>query len=207
MSLRFRLLLVRGFLRTTRRRPVEDSSATAGNSGGPQNGPRIETIYLMPVLAKRLVELALREVGTEEIGTSNCGPRVNQYKAATNLPPEEPWPWCAAFICWLVREAVAEGGTFTFQVPRTAGAWAFIDWSLRQDNSTQTKMWPGPDVKAGDIVVFRFSHIGLAIRDAGKISVATVEGNTNDAGSREGGGVFLKSRPLSDIKARIRFTV
>jgi hypothetical protein len=39
-------------------------------------------------LAERLVELAKKEVGVEEIGGTNCGPRVNQYKAATWLPYE-----------------------------------------------------------------------------------------------------------------------
>ena len=62
--------------------------------------------------------------------------------------------------------------------------------------------------KSGDIVVFTFSHIGIAVSspdDDGNI--ATVEGNTDSAGSREGGGVYLKSRHLSKIRSRIRFTI
>lgn len=210
MSLRFCLLLLRGFLRTERRWPMEYSSEAGCHSAGSQNGPRIETIYLMPVLPHRLVELALKEVGTREVDGSNCGPRVNQYKAATNLPPEEPWPWCAAFICWLVREAVAQGGEFTFQLPRTAGAWAFEKWSLRQDASTQTKRFPGPDIKTGDIVIFTYSHIGLAIRDVkpGAERITTIEGNTDDGDDiREGGCVAIKTPKISKVKARIRFTV
>jgi len=37
--------------------------------------------------------------------------------------------------------------------------------------------------------------------------VVTVDGNTDAAGSREGGGVFKKTRSVSKIRARIRFTV
>lgn len=77
-------------------------------------------------LAQRLVELAKKEVGVEEIGGTNCGPRVNEYKAATWLPPDQAWPWCAAFIDWLVMRAMEEEGSgrkFTFERPRTAGAW------------------------------------------------------------------------------------
>jgi len=56
-------------------------------------------------LAQELVKVALEEVGVEEIDGTNCGEGVNVYKATTNLPPDEGWPWCAAFVCWCVRKA------------------------------------------------------------------------------------------------------
>lgn len=159
-------------------------------------------------LAQHIVKLAYAEVGVEEVDGTNCGPRVNEYKAATNLPPREAWPWCAAFVCWLVRQAMLKAvGPFTFKRPTTAGAWDFENWSLKQDSSTQTLRNPGRDIRAGDIVIFKFSHIGIAIDAPIDDSVATIEGNTDDAGSREGGGVYRKRRKLSSIKTRIRFTV
>lgn len=88
-------------------------------------------------LAEKLVKLALAEVGVEEIDGTNCGPRVNEYKAATNLPPKESWPWCAAFLCWLIRAAM-DGGSYTFARPVTASAWGFEAWSRAQDDSTHT---------------------------------------------------------------------
>jgi hypothetical protein len=159
-------------------------------------------------LAQKLVTLARKEVGVVEVPrNSNRGPRVNQYKAATNLDPKEAWPWCAAFIDWLVGRAM-EGGTYTFQRPTTAGAWDLENWSKRQDNSTHTRRNPGSDIKAGDIVIFTFSHVGLAVSDAYSTGVVdTIEGNSNAAGSREGGGVVEQTRKLSQIKTRIRFTV
>jgi len=165
----------------------------------------------MSLLAHKIVELAAKEVGVEEIDGTNCGPRVNQYKAATNLPPDEPWPWCAAFVCWLVREAMAATGikeTARFKRPRTAGAWAFENWSLSQDATTQTRKPHRGDIQPGDIVVFTFSHIGIAVGEPDAEGyVATIEGNTDAAGSREGGGVFRKRRKLSAIRSRIRFTI
>ena len=157
-------------------------------------------------LANKLISLALGEIGVEEINGSNCGPRVNEYKAATDLTPTVAWPWCAAFICWLVREAMKDG-KYTFARPTTAGAWDFRNWSLAQDNSTQTLDRPGADILPGDIVIFTFSHIGLAVGKPSGGTVETIEGNTDVAGSREGGGVFRKTRKLSLIKCRIRFTV
>lgn len=164
----------------------------------------------MSKLPKSLAQIAVAEIGVEEVDGTNCGPRVNEYKAATNLPPKEPWPWCAAFVCWCVREAMKATDTKetkTFKRPTTAGAWDFENWSLRQDNSTQTKKPHNGDIKKGDIVVFTFSHIGIAIADAKDGFVETCEGNTDKAGSREGGGVFSKQRKLTQVRSRIRFTV
>jgi hypothetical protein len=164
-------------------------------------------------LAVKLISIAQKEIGVEEIDGTNCGARVNEYKAATNLPPKEPWPWCAAFVCWCVREAMKggldkKGKPYTFQRPTTAGAWDFENWSRKQDNSTQTRKPPNGDILPGDIVIFTFSHIGIALskpnEDGG---ILTVEGNTDVQGSREGGGVFLKKRKLSQIRSRIRFMV
>lgn len=163
-------------------------------------------------LAQKLVELAKREIGVQEVDGTNCGVKVDIYKSATNLPPHESWPWCAAFICWLVQEVmlagVMAGEKYTFKRPTTAGAFDFENWSRRQDNSTQTRRPAGTDILPGDIIIFNFSHIGLALTgpdDAGMIG--TIEGNTDSAGSREGGGVFAKRRKLSSIRSRIRFTV
>jgi CHAP domain len=161
-------------------------------------------------LSQRLVELAKKEVGVEEIGGTNCGPRVNEYKAATWLPPDQAWPWCAAFIDWLVMRAMEEesGRKFTFERPRTAGAWDMENWSMKQDGSTWTKLNPqASDIAPGDIVIFTFSHVGLAIGTPEKGMVETIEGNTDGNGSRDGGGVWRKQRKLSLIRSRIRFTV
>lgn len=162
-------------------------------------------------IPEALVKIALDEVGVEEIDGTNCGPRVNEYKAATNLPPKESWPWCAAFVCFCVRAAMRLTNTVetaTFKRPTTASAWDFENWSKRQDNTTQTRRSPGVDIKAGDIVIFTFSHIGIAISSPDKYGfIQTVEGNSNNGGSREGGGVFKLNRHVSKIKTRIRFTV
>jgi len=168
----------------------------------------------MNKLAEKIVQIANAEIGVEEIGDTNCGPRVNEYKAATNLPPTEAWPWCAAFVDWVVWQAMKEDGlysTYTFKRSTTAGAWDLENWSRKQDASTNTLRNPGRDIRAGDIVIYTFSHVGFAIGDpykwAGLYRVATVEGNTDEEGEREGGGVFAKFRKLSQIKTRIRFTV
>lgn len=162
-------------------------------------------------IQQAIVEICTEELGTHEIEATNCGPRVNEYKAATNLKPDENWPWCAAFVCWVVREAANRAGvkfTETFRRPTTASAFALELWSMTQDKSTNTKAKPGRDIKAGDIIVFKFSHCGFAASspDANGFFYA-YEGNTNDAGSRDGGSVLKKMRHISKVRCRIRFTV
>lgn len=162
-------------------------------------------------LSEALVRVATPEIGVEEVNGSNCGPRVNQYKAATDLPPEKGWPWCAAFVCWCVREAMKlakVSETPRFKRPQTASAFGFAEWSRRQDATTQTRKNPGADIQSGDLVIFKFSHIGIA---TGKPNLngwlPTIEGNTDGQGTREGGAVLAKQRHISQIVTRIRFTV
>ena len=162
-------------------------------------------------LSEALVQVALKEVGVTEVNGTNCGPRVNEYKAATWLNPKVGWPWCAAFVAFCFREALALSGvkeTKTFKRPRTASAYDFENWSMEQDNSTHTKKPHKGDIKAGDIIVFTFSHIGIALSSPDKNgNVRTIEGNTDGAGSREGGAVLRKTRHMSKIRSRIRIMV
>ena len=168
-------------------------------------------------IAEDMVNLAKSEIGVSEIDGTNCGPRVDEYKAATWLDPDKGWPWCAAFICWLVREAI-ENKDVDFKRPQTAGAWDFENWARKQEGKGVALYKPvgeilnrqdndRPYIRKGDIVVFRFSHIGLAIGEPmSNGHVATIEGNTNGAGSREGGSVLEKNRRVSSIRSVIRIS-
>jgi hypothetical protein len=155
----------------------------------------------------KLIAFAREEIGVSEVDGTNCGPRVDQYKAATWLDSNKGWPWCAAFICWLVREAIDEEEV-AFKRPRTAGAWDFENWAKQETtNGIELRKPTNEDIKAGDIVVFTFSHIGLAVKDIDSSGyVVTIEGNTNGEGSREGGSVLEKKRHVSQIRSRIRIS-
>ena len=158
-------------------------------------------------LSGKLVALAKKEIGVEEVNGSNCGPRVNEYKSATWLDSTKSWPWCAAFICWLFRESM-KGGEYTFKRPQTAAAYDFENWARNQDSSVVSKKPHIADVQAGDIVIFTFSHIGIATSGPDNDGyVSTIEGNTDGSGSREGGAVLAKKRKLSQIRSVIRLTI
>jgi hypothetical protein len=101
-----------------------------------------------------------------------------------------------------------KGSKYSFKRPRTAGAWDFENWCLEQDNSVILKKPHNRDIKAGDIVIFTFSHIGIATGPVDSSGlVPTIEGNTDGQGSREGGAVLAKKRKVSQIRSVIRVAV
>ena len=111
---------------------------------------------------------------------------------------------CAAFICWLFREAM-KNSKYSFSRPNTASAWGFEDWARGENDSIKLQKPHNNDIKSGDIVIFTFSHIGLAISGIDSSGyIQTIEGNTDGAGSREGGAVLQKKRHISQIRSRIR---
>lgn len=162
----------------------------------------------MTTIAEAVAKAAESKIGVRESGGPNKGKDLAPFFAADSYKPnaaDDGYAWCASFVCWCVQTAVA-GRAITFQPPRTPSAWGMEAWSLAQDNSTWLRKPHDGDIKRGDIVVFRFSHVGIAVSDATPDGwVTTVEGNTNAAGSREGDGVYRKRRNLASIRSRIRF--
>jgi hypothetical protein len=157
----------------------------------------------------RLIDIARGEVGVREKG-NNTGPRVKEYQAATNLAGTG-WFWCAAFVGWCIREWGKEPATlaalgFTkkqqFEVwrPKTAGAWAYEDWARQKGLQVLPEDAP---LRDGDIMIFDMHHIGIVVTDQDNV-ITTIEGNTNSAGSRDGGGVMQKQRSRSMAKCFIR---
>jgi cell wall-associated NlpC family hydrolase len=88
-------------------------------------------------------------------------------------------------------------------LPRTATAFGFDDEWAPKNNLRVTKSPAANNLLVGDIVVFRFSHVGIYVGTVNSTSVLTIEGNTNGEGSREGDGVYEKIRPINLIRSAI----
>ena len=165
----------------------------------------------MKTLSEQIREVATEEIGTKEIGYSNTGKRVQQYQAATSLDGTG-WAWCAAFICFVVREAMARwekehGSKITFARPTTAAAYGFDEWSLSQDRSTKTRRSHTGEA-IGIFSLHSTSHCGIAISAPTKAgNFKTIEGNTNAKGSRDGGCVMIRTRNVKDVRDWITFTI
>lgn len=162
-------------------------------------------------LSEALVIIARKEIGVTEVGRSNRGPRVDDYQRATWLDPKDWDAWCAAFVDFCVMHAMVMANvkeTKTFRRPQTARAWDLERWCREQDDSVKLRKPAGNDIQAGDIIVFTFSHVGIATGGPDKDGfVPTIEGNSNAQGSRTGGMVCANRRRVSLIRSRLRFTV
>jgi hypothetical protein len=98
--------------------------------------------------------------------------------------------------------------TATFKLPKSAAAFGLEAWSQKQDDTTKTKLKPRGDIQRGDIVVFNFSHVGIATGGPTKDGhIPTIEANTGAGGGRDGDGVYRKFRHIDLVRSRIRFTV
>jgi hypothetical protein len=142
-------------------------------------------------LSEKAVELALAEVGVrEDPPGSNRGKRVDEYIRAGGLDPSKgAYPWCACFVAWAVREA---------------GRALGIKPAFRPSARVLTMLQRNPELlldrpEPGAILIHlkpnTDGHTGLVVKVNEDLSVETVEGNTDAAGSRTGGQVMEQHRP------------
>lgn len=166
--------------------------------------------------ASKLADVAESQTGASEdpIG-SNRGVALVKYFAADNYRPakDEGYPWCAAFVSWCVQEFLRTAGDPFSRIipPREAAAFAFRDWGKTQGAFIFTPAQCAPSLswpQRGDIVVFKFSHIGIvaASHQGGGRNFTSVEGNSNNNGSREGYAVVKHPRTFSEVREFIRLT-
>jgi len=151
-------------------------------------------------LAERALEIALSQEGVSESPKgSNGGPEVNQYLRSVGLGPG--YAWCMAFVYWCVNKAAIELMVKN-QLVKTGGV-------MYQYRTTKLRLLPvrSKSVRPGDIFIMEFpggkGHTGFIINIKNGIA-KTIEGNTNDDGSREGYEVAIRERPVTAFKAIIQ---
>ena len=133
---------------------------------------------------QRVIDTALTQVGVREATGKNDGAQVEKYLRVVGLG--KGYAWCAAFISWVYK--VNRITTF-----KTAWAPAWFTKNARAANET-----PQPGDVFGLWIKNRIGHVGLVYKWGPKY-VVTIEGNTNEAGSREGDGVYVKRRLTKQI--------
>ena len=148
----------------------------------------------MSPLVSRALDIARGEVGVREVGR-NRGQRVEEYQKAVGLLPGDPW--CAAFVCWAFVRAAEEMGE-PCPIPK-GGA---VNKLWRRAPEDMRRMGPAPGY-----VFIRYSnpanpyslgHTGI-VESISFEGIWTIEGNTDDGGSREGDGVYRRLRPLDYV--------
>jgi hypothetical protein len=166
-------------------------------------------------LARAVLDIARSQIGVlEQPLGSNRGPEVDQYVRATGLDPGDV-AWCVCFAFFCFKQASENLGRANPMI-KTAGV---LDLWNRAGNqhvprvTTNEAMNNPALVHPGQIFVIDTpppggkGHAGIVEQVlSGKL--VTIEGNTNDNGSREGIGVFRREqRKISSInKGFVDFT-
>lgn len=118
------------------------------------------------------------------------------------------YPWCCSFVSMCVQKLIQTNGVYGHvRPPRTASVTNFrTRWAPSQSCLVFRPNDPNHKPHKGDVVVFTFSHIGV-VDEVGANMVLTIEGNTNEAGSREGTIVRRKDRAFPVIRCFIRLPI
>jgi hypothetical protein len=153
------------------------------------------------MLAEKTLQVAISQIGVEENPKgSNSGPQVDQYLRSVSLGPG--FAWCMAFVYWCVNEACKQLEIVN-PIMKTGGV--LYQYRHTKCRTIPAKSWQA--VKPGDIFIMVFKngngHTGIVKKIENGI-VYTVEGNTNDEGSREGYEVCERERALTSIAGFIQ---
>lgn len=106
-------------------------------------------------------------------------------------------PWCAAFVAFKIHQAAKQMGIKSRwpKAPWAASCDAVYRWALR-NGLILAKPEPGCVFLVGSPA--DYTHMGFVERVRGMMC-DTLEGNTNDDGSREGYEVCARSRPSAQL--------
>jgi hypothetical protein len=164
--------------------------------------PQLPTVQTTnhPLLAE-VLKFAATQVGVMEqpLG-SNRGPQVDQYLRSVGIDPSSgSFPWCAAFVYFCFQQA-ARSLNMGNPVIQTGGV---LDHWNRAGAAGVPRLGTAecvanPSLVAPGMIFIMVNkngsgHTGLVEAITGTF-LTTIEGNTNDNGSREGIGVFRRQK-------------
>ena len=134
------------------------------------------------------------EVGVREKTGHNDGVKVETYLRYIGLG--KGYAWCAAFVCWTYGQSGVKNPRSGYCPDLFTKKYVIYKRGAKTGNVIKPQY--------GDIfgIYFqekkRIAHTGF-VDDWGDKYAITTEGNTNEAGSREGDGVYRKRRLKSSI--------
>lgn len=154
----------------------------------------------MSQLSTKAIQIAISQLHTQEQPKgSNWGPPDGVPKYLKSVGLTFPASWCMAFVYWCFREAAIQLG-IPSPLIRTGGVLNAYNQSSKAAKQSSPQI--------GDIFIMDMGHglghTGIIENVEGSL-IHTIEGNTNDTGSREGFEVCRRTRHISSIKAYLRY--
>lgn len=141
--------------------------------------------------------------------TRNWSPQIRAYLAVTGI--FSPAPWCAAFVTWCLLEAGADRK----KLPKNAASTYFW-WKWAKETGrlkVNEKGAPVYEPERGDLFDWNSDgggHIGGiydVVEVKGIVKMLTIEGNTDQAGSREGVAVMNRVRMWNSLARHKRYGI
>jgi hypothetical protein len=153
------------------------------------------------ILRYRAMEYMQTMLYVREATNNNDGKEVEEFLKFVGLPKGNAW--CMSFVYWAFFKASVDLA-LNNPVPKTGGVLE----CLRQVKEKKLATIIYNDPQEGDQGIMDFGggkgHTFM-IRKRVDGEVRTIEGNTNDGGSRDGDGVYERQRRIATIKCFIRY--
>lgn len=143
---------------------------------------------------EKVEDLARSQIGFREGYSDGHWNNIEPFAAQV---PGLAWangqPWCAVYVCWAFFRAFLAAAAAVLAGFPTAAVRTLYDAAVAAGRFTE---WP----TRGAAVIYgrnADSHTGICVGWDDRFAYV-VEGNTNDDGSSEGNGVYLKTRLRRD---------
>lgn len=137
------------------------------------------------------------QVGIRESGP-NQGPQINLYQRTAGLGKFGGHPWCACFVYWCLIRAKANPQ----KLPKIGDCAAVRNWHTWAKGQSRIQT----QAKRGRLFYWlnadQTGHIGFCLGPSILGIFRTIEGNTDSqSGSREGHGVYKRTRTIWQLKS------
>lgn len=149
-----------------------------------------------PLLGNTLVAYAKNHLkqSPREIGGQNRGPWVRLYM---NGNEGSQWAWCAGFACFLMEQA-CKSKQVPLPITSSFSCDSLAASAKEQGLFLSERRLDRSTIKPGMLFLNRrtstdWTHVGI-VTEANEEVFMTIEGNTNDEGSREGYEVCQRIR-------------
>ena len=147
-----------------------------------------------------LLRVASATLGASEVPpNTNTGPYVERVLQSTHTPKGNPW--CAAWVTDVGTHALGE----MWPVKRTASVQEMAEWAESKGVRYTAKPQMGDLFALYFPALGRYAHVGIVASVNPDGSIVTIEGNSNNGGSREGWAVVTKTRKLGRRDRLIRW--
>jgi hypothetical protein len=157
--------------------------------------------YQNAAIGQRAIAHADSQVGILESGP-NQGQRVEEYQEISGLRRGGGYPWCACFVYWIL----VKSGTNPKFLPAVGACAAVRNWIKWAKSNSRRIQKPHRGALFYWLNQDQTGHIGFCLGPTVLGIFRTIEGNTDrEQGSREGDGVYKRTRTLWQLKSKHQF--